>query len=191
MKKITCASLAALALFNAPAFAEPVTYAIDPTHSYPRFEYNHLGFSSQVQRFNKTSGTIVLDRVAHNASVDITIDAKSVDTGYSLFNEHLQGEDFLDTARYPTITYRSTAVKFDGDKPVSIDGNLTIKGVTKPVTLTVTGFQQMLHPMLRRDAIGANAFAKIKRSDFNAGKHAPYVSDELTLTFAVEAIKQQ
>ncbi|HMW17355.1 MAG TPA: YceI family protein [Accumulibacter sp.] len=190
MKKIAFTSLAALALCNTAAFAEPVTYVIEPTHSYPRFEYNHLGFSTQVQRFNKTSGTIVLDRAARNASVDITIDAKSVDTGYSLFNEHLQGEDFLDTARYPTITYRSTAVKFEGDKPVSIDGNLTIKGVTKPVTLTITGFQQMAHPMLKKDTIGANAVTKIKRSEFNAGKHAPYVSDELTLTLAVEALKQ-
>ncbi|HPP46502.1 MAG TPA: YceI family protein, partial [Accumulibacter sp.] len=103
MKKIAFASLAALMLLDAPAFAEPVTYVIEPTHSYPRFEYSHLGFSNQVQRFNKTSGTIVLDRAARNASVDISIDARSVDTGYSLFNEHLQGEDFLDTARYPTI----------------------------------------------------------------------------------------
>ncbi len=190
MKKIAFVSLAALTLLNVPAFAESVTYVIEPTHSYPRFEYSHLGFSNQVQRFNKTSGTIVLDRAARVASVDIMIDARSVDTGYSLFNEHLQGEDFLDTARYPTITYRSTAVKFDGDKPVSIDGNLTIKGITRPVTLTVTSFQQMPHPMFKKDTIGANAVTKIKRSDFNAGKHAPYVSDELTLTFAVEALKQ-
>ena len=113
-----------------------------------------------------------------------------VDTGYALFNEHIQGEDYFDTAKYPTITYKSTGVKFDGDKPVAVDGLLTIKGVSKPVTLTVTSFHAMPHPMLKKDAIGANAVARIKRSDFNAGKDAPYVSDEMTLTIAVEALKQ-
>lgn len=185
---LTLISLASV--FAAPAFAAPETYTVDPTHTYPRFEYNHLGYSTQIQRFNKTSGTIVVDRAAKSGSVDITIDAKSVDTGYALFNEHIQGEDYLDTARYPTITYKSTRVRFNGDKPVAVEGNLTIKGVTKPVTLTVTSFHAMPHPMVKADAIGANAVARIKRSDFNAGKNAPYVSDEMTLTIAVEALKQ-
>jgi polyisoprenoid-binding protein YceI len=81
-------------------------------------------------------------------------------------------------------------VKFEGDKPVAIDGNLTIKGVTKPVTLTVTSFHSMPHPMLKKDAIGANAVTKVKRSEFNMGKNVPYVSDEVSLTIAVEAIKE-
>ena len=177
-------------LFAAPASAESETYVIDPSHTYPRFEYTHLGYSNQIQRFNNTSGTIVVDRAAKTGSVDITIDAKSVDTGYALFNEHIQGEDYFDTAKYPTITYKSTGVKFDGDKPVAVDGLLTIKGVSKPVTLTVTSFQAMPHPMLKKDAIGANATARIKRSDFNAGKDAPHVSDEVLLSIAVEALKQ-
>ena len=177
-------------LFAAPAFAASETYVIDPSHTYPRFEYTHLGYSNQIQRFNKTSGSIVVDRAAKTGSVDITIDAKSVDTGYALFNEHIQGDDYFDTAKYPTITYKSTGVKFDGDKPVAVDGLLTIKGVSKPVTLTVTSFHAMPHPMLKKDAIGANAVARIKRSDFNAGKNAPHVSDEVTLSIAVEAVKQ-
>jgi hypothetical protein len=85
------------------------------------------------------------------------IDTKSVDTGYDTFNEHIQGEDFLDTAKYPTATFKSTKVIFEGDKPAKVEGNLTLKGVTKPVTLTVTSFQAMPHPMLKKDAIGANA----------------------------------
>jgi polyisoprenoid-binding protein YceI len=113
-----------------------------------------------------------------------------VNTGYALFNQHLQGEDFFDTAKYPAITFKSTKVKFEGDKPVAVEGNLTIKGVTKPVTLTVTSFHSMPHPMLKKDAIGANATAKVKRSEFNMGKNVPYVSDEVTLTIAVEAIKE-
>ena len=177
-------------LFAAPVFAAGETFVVDPNHTYPRFEYNHLGYSKQIQRFNKTSGTIVVDRAAKTGAVDISIDARSVDTGYPLFDEHIQGEDYFDTAKYPTITYKSTAVKFEGDKPVSVEGLLTIKGVTKPVTLTVTSFHAMPHPMLKKDAIGANAVAQIKRSDFNAGKDAPYVSDEVTLSIAVEALKQ-
>ncbi|MBI4740151.1 MAG: YceI family protein [Betaproteobacteria bacterium] len=185
-----CLTTALAAAFAAPALAAPETYLVEPNHTYPRFEYNHFGYSNQIQRFNKTSGTLVYDKVAKTGAVDIAIDARSVDTGYPLFNEHIQGEDFFDTARYPTIAFKSTSVKFDGDKPVAIDGNLTVKGITRPVTLTVTSFQAMPHPMLKKDAIGANAVTKIKRSEFNAGKHAPYVGDEVTLTVAVEAIKQ-
>lgn len=177
-------------VFAASAFAAPEKYKVDPNHTYPRFEYSHFGFSKQLQRFNKTAGTIVIDRAARTGSVNITIDAKSVDTGYSLFNEHIQGEDFLDTAKYPTITYKSSAVKFAGDQPVSVDGKLTIKGITKPVTLTITSFQAMPHPLVKKDAIGANAVATIKRSEFNAGKHSPQVSDEVNLSIAVEAIKE-
>ncbi|MBI2308852.1 MAG: YceI family protein [Rhodocyclales bacterium] len=189
MKK-TLATLALATLVAAPAFANTETYSVDGTHTFPRFEYNHLGYSTQVQRFTKTSGTITWDRTAKTGAVDITIDATSVDTGYALFNQHIQGEDYFDTAKHPTISFKSTAVKFDGDKPATIDGNLTIKGVTRPVTLTVTSFQSMPHPMLKKPAIGANAVAKIKRSEFNAGKNAPYVSDEVTLYIPVEAIQK-
>ena len=183
-------ALVALAtLFASTAFAAPETYAVDPNHTYPRFEYNHFGFSNQIQRFDKTSGTIVVDRAAKTGSVDIVIDAKSVDTGYPLFNEHLQGEDFFDTAKYPTITYKSTAVKFDGDMPVAVDGSLTIKGITRPVTLKVTSFQAMPHPITKKEAIGANAVATIKRSEFNAGKYVPNISDEVKLIISLEAMK--
>lgn len=180
----------ALSAFSAAASAAPETYGIDPNHTAPRFEYSHFGFSNQLHRFDKSAGKIVIDRAAKTGSVDVTIDAKSVNTGYALFNEHIQGEDFFDTAKHGTINFKSTKVKFDGDKPVAVDGNLTVKGVTRPVTLTVTSFHSMPHPIVKKDAIGANAVTKIKRSDFNMGKHAPYVSDEVTLSIAVEAIKE-
>jgi len=188
MKKLAIAF--ALATLTTSAFAVPETFNIDPAHTAPRFEYSHFGYSNQLHRFDKTSGKVVLDREARTGSVDITIDAKSVNTGYPLFNEHIQDADFFATATYPTITFKSTAVKFDGDKPVSVEGNLTVKGITKPVTLTVTSFQAMTHPMLKKDAIGANAVAKIKRSEFDMGKFAPYVSDEVTLIIAMEAVKE-
>ena len=188
MKKLVTLIIAAS--LSSVAFAAPETYNIEPSHSMPRFEYSHFGYSVQLSRFDTISGKIVIDRAAKTGSVDVTIDAKSVNTGSSLFNGHIQGEDFFDTAKYSTITYKSNQVKFDGDKVVSVDGELTVKGVTKPVTLTVNSFLCMPHPMMKKDACGATATAKVKRSDFNMGKYAPYVGDEVTLTIPVEAIKQ-
>lgn len=172
------------------AFAAPETYVADSTHTFSRFSYNHFGYSTQLSRFNQNNGKVVFDAAARTGSVDIVIDTKSVDTGYATFDEHIQGEDFLDTAKYPTATFKSTRVIFEGDKPAKVEGNLTIKGVTKPVTLTVTSFQAMEHPMLKKPAIGANAWTVIKRSEFNAGKFAPYVGDDVRIDVAIEAIKQ-
>lgn len=183
-------ALALCAGLGNTAFAAPETFVIDNNHTFPRFAYSHFGFSTQLSHFDKTSGKIVFDKEAKTGSVDVVIDTRSVNTGSSVFNEHIQAADFLDTANFPSITFKSTKVNFAGDKPSSIDGVLTIKGVSKPVTLTVTSFLAMPHPMLKRDAIGANATTTIKRSEFNAGKYAPYVGDDVTLTIAVEAIKE-
>lgn len=189
MQKSLAALIVSLAA-AAPALAAPVTYTMDNTHTFPRFSYSHFGYSTQLSRFDTTRGSVVFDAAAKTGSVDITIDAKSVNTGYATFNEHIQGEDFLDTAKFPTATFKSTKVIFKGDKPVKVEGNLTLKGVTKPVTLTVTSFQSMAHPMLKKPAIGANAFTVVKRSDFGAGKYAPYVGDEVRIDIALEAIAE-
>ena len=184
---LTAALFAALA---GSAIAAPVTYGVDSTHTFPRFSYSHFGYSTQLSSFKNTSGKVVFDAEAKTGSVDITIDMKSVNTGFDDFNGHIQGEDFLDTAKFPTATFKSTKVVFEGDKPKSIDGVLTIKGVSKPVTLTVTRFLAMPHPMMKKPAIGADAFTTIKRSEFNAGKFAPYVGDEVRIDIALEAIAQ-
>lgn len=192
MNKAAALSLAFLAanLFTASANAAPETYIIDGSHTFPRFEYSHLGFSNQVHRFNTTSGKIVLDRAAKSGSVDVLIDAKSVDTGSTLFNGHIQGDGFFDTANFPIITYKSDSLKFEGDNLVAVEGTLTMKGVSKPLTLTVTALNCRLHPMHKKDACGANATGKLKRSDFNAGKYAPAVGDDVTLTLSIEAMKE-
>jgi polyisoprenoid-binding protein YceI len=184
------ASLLVSSLLATAASAAPETYAIDTTHTYARFSYSHLGFSTQLSRFDKTSGTITYDAAAHTGSVDVVIDTTTVDSGYSTFNEHLRGADFLDTTTFPTATFKSTAVKFSGDKLVAVEGNLTIKGITKPVTLTVTSFQAARNPIMQKDEVGANATVSIKRTDFNAGKYVPAVSDDVELSIAVEAFKQ-
>lgn len=188
MKPVIAALL--IAGVSTVAVAAPETYIIDGTHTFPRFEYSHFGYSNQISRFDKTSGTIVIDRVAKKGSVDVVIDTTSVNTGVALFNGHLQGEDFFDAKKFPTITFKSSKLNFAGDKLASVEGSLTIKGISKPVTLEISSFQCMAHPLLKKDACGANAVAKIKRTDFNNGKFAPYVGDEVTLTIAVEAIKE-
>jgi len=182
--------LAIAASISTAAVAAPETYIIDSNHSMPRFSYNHFGYSTQLSRFDKATGKIVIDRAAKTGSVDVTIDTTSVNTGFALFNEHIQADDFFNTAKFPTATFVSNKMNFEGDKPVSIDGTLTIKGISKPQTLTVTSFMCMPHPMQKKDACGANATAVVKRSDFNMAKHVPYVSDEITITLPVEAVKQ-
>jgi len=169
-----------------PLMAASASFIPNADHTFVRFSYDHLGFSTQESRFDKTTGTVTYDPAAKTGAVDLTIDTKSVDTGSELFNGHIQATDFLNTAQFPTATFRSTSVKFDGDKPVSITGNLTIKGITKPVTLTVTSFKHGPN-MQKKDSIGANATGTIKRSDFDMGKYTPLVGDDVTLTIAIEA----
>ena len=188
-KKISVAA-ALLAGFAGAALAAPVTYTVDGAHTFPRFSYTHFGYSTQLSSFSKTSGKVVFDVEAKSGSVDIEIDMTSVNTGSTDFNGHIQGEDFLDTAKFPKATFKSTKVVFEGDKPKSIEGQLTIKGVTKPVTLSVTGFEAKPHPMAKKPALGANAFTNIKRSEFNAAKYVPYVADEVRIDISIEALAQ-
>jgi polyisoprenoid-binding protein YceI len=184
------AALAFATVAATSALAAPQTYVVEGTHTFPRFSYSHFGYSTQLSRFDKTTGTVVFDAEGKTGAVDIVIDMTSVNTGFTDFNGHIQGEDFLDTAKFPKATFKSTRVVFEDGKPTSIDGQLTIKGVTKPVTLTVSSFQAMPHPMLKKAALGANAWTVIKRSEFNAGKFAPYVGDEVRIDIAIEAIQQ-
>lgn len=189
-KTLALASALAFAALLPPALhAAPETFVIDGTHTFPRFEYSHFGFSRQANRFDRTSGTVTLDRAARTGSVDVSIDATSVSTGYAVFDQHLRGEDFFDVARFPAITFKSDDLHFVGDALSEVRGVLTIKGIAKPVTLSVQSFHCMPHPMRKKDACGANATAQIKRSDFNMGKHVPHVSDEVTLAIPIEAVK--
>lgn len=189
MSKLLATVLLSAAVVT-PAFAAPATYGVEPNHTFPRFSYTHLGFTTQLSRFDKTTGTVVYDKEGRAGSVDIMIDTRSVSTGSALFNQHIQAEDFLDTAKYPNVTFKSTKVNFDGDKPVSIEGDLTMKGITKRVTLTVTRFLAAPHPIQKKDTIGADAYTIVKRTDFNMGKYAPAVSDEVRIDIAIEAMKQ-
>lgn len=191
MNKNATALVAALAtLITAlPAFAELETYTIDPRHTFPFYEVSHFGYSLQRGRFNKTSGKITLDTAAKNGSAEVIVDAASVDSGVDKLNEHLRSEDFFNVAKNPQIIFKSTNLAFDGDKVKSATGDLTINGITRPATLTATGFQCAPHPMTKKKQCGADLTTTIKRSDFGMKYALPALGDEVTLRIPVESVK--
>tara|TARA_R110001599_G_scaffold353676_1_gene595072 strand:- start:101833 stop:102420 length:588 start_codon:yes stop_codon:yes gene_type:complete len=193
MKSIAMKSTALLCLLAAAtssAFAESATYNIDPSHTYPSFEADHFGTSFWRGKFNKSSGTVVLDRAAHTGSVNITVDTTSVDFGLDKMNEHARGKDLFNVEKYPTATFKSTSIKFDGNKPVAVEGEFTLLGVTKPLTLTLNTFKCIQHPMLKREVCGADASAQFNRDDYGMTYGMSYgFSPVVKLAIQVEAIK--
>ena len=181
---------ALLAGFASVAFAAPTTLSVDASHSQPYFEIGHFGYSIQRGTFDKVEGTIVVDAEKKTGSADVTIDVNSLNTGWAARDKHLKTADFFNVEKFPTMTFKSTSFKFDGDKLASVDGNFTLLGVTKPVTLTVSQFHCGDHPMMKKYWCGAEASATIKRSDFGMTTFVPAVSDEVHLVIPVEAGKQ-
>jgi polyisoprenoid-binding protein YceI len=181
---------AAVALATAlPAAAAMETYTIDSRHTFPSFEVSHFGMSLQRGRFNKTTGKITLDRAARAGSVEVAIDAASVDTGEPKLEEHLRNEDFLNVAKHPTITFKGSKFTFDGDKVKSVAGELTMLGVTRPVTLDATHFNCGTHPMNKKAMCGAEFVANIKRTERGMKYAVPAVADDILLRINVEAFR--
>ena len=176
-----------LAVSASAAIAD--TYNIDPSHTYPSFEADHMGLSVWRGKFDKTSGTVTLDRAARTGTLDIVIDTNSIDFGLEKLNSHARTADMFNVEKFPTATYKSTAFKFNGDQLVEVDGNLTLLGVTKPVTLKVDKFKCIMHPHYKREVCGADATAEFKRSDFGLNFGLPAFSPEVKLAIQVEAIK--
>ena len=140
--------------------------------------------------FKTMDGSVEFDEANIDATqFNLKIDVKSISTGNGMMNKKSQTAEWFDAVKYPFAKFKSTKVVKKGTE-LSIVGDLTIKGVTKAVTLTVTGFQAMPHPMMKKPALGANAFTTIKRTEFNAGKYAPYVGDEVRIDIAIEAVAQ-
>ncbi|MDK2779264.1 MAG: YceI family protein [Pseudomonadota bacterium] len=164
-------------------------YSIDPTHTSVIATWNHFGFSNPTASFSEVSGAISFDdKAPAKAAVNVTIPVKSVDTKVpALTEEFLNQADYFDVANYPTATFKSTKVTPKGGNKFDVAGDLTIKGVTKPVVFSATLNKQGEHPMTKKPAIGFDASTVIKRTEFNMGKYAPYVSDEVTLTITTEA----
>jgi polyisoprenoid-binding protein YceI len=164
------------------------TYSVDGNHTHATFSFQHLGFSTFQGKVPARSGSIVLDRAQRTGSAEVVFDLQGVATGVAKFDEHLRGKDFFEVDRNPTATFKSSRITFQGDMPASVEGNLTLKGITKPVTLQVTSFKCAQHPMMKVPACGANATARIKRSDFGLGYALPAVPDEIGLMIEVEAM---
>lgn len=186
---IAAGALAAALSF--PAFADVSTYQFDPTHTYPSFEADHFGGLSVWRgKFDKSSGTVTLDRAAKTGTVDVTTQLASISTGNTKLDEHLQTNEFFDVAKYPEAVYKGT-VKFKGDKPAEVVGNLTLHGVTKPLTLKIDSFKCMPHPMLKREVCGIDAVGEFNRDEFGLdyGKQYGFKMQTKVLITA-EAVKQ-
>lgn len=196
MKRLLASVALAATFALAPATAESLadqvsagTYKMDVTHGYVTFSYSHFGLSNPQISFKTVDANIMLDPADPTASaVNVTIAADSIDSDVDVFNGHLNSENWFNTAEYPEITFVSTGLtqnEDDGDKG-TLTGDLTIKGITKPVTLDVTLLAAMEHPLSKKDTLGIQATGSVLRSDFDLGAYAPAVSDEVTITISGE-----
>ena len=164
------------------------SYTIDPNHTYPSMEMSHLGLSTWRGKFNKTTGKITLDRAARTGTVDISVDTSSIDWGHDKMNEHAVGPDWLNVAKYPTMTYKGK-IRFTGDTPSAVDGELTLLGVTKPLTLKINSFACKPHPLKKMPVCGADAEGDLHRADFGLTKYAEGQAGMVHLRIQVEAFK--
>jgi polyisoprenoid-binding protein YceI len=187
LMSIRIAALAAAA-FVSPAMAQE-TYVVDPVHSQPVWETRHIGMALQRGSFGKIAGKITLDRAAKKGTVDITIDANSIKPYDPRLDSVLRGERFFNVAKFPTIEFKSDDVVFDGDRVVRVNGNFTLVGVTKPVTLQVADFKCGEQAFNKKPMCAADATATIKRSDYGItdGLNVGNPADEIRLLIPVEA----
>ncbi len=185
-------SAAVLTLITASALAAPVTYEVDPGHTYPSFAADHMGGLSVWRgKFDKSSGTIVLDKDKGTGTVDITVDTSSVDFGHEKLNEHAKSPDLFDVAKYPTATYKGKLVNFKNGAPTEVEGEFTLHGVTKPLTLKINQFMCKPNPMTKKETCGADASATFNRKDYGLGFGDAYgFKMEVTLAIQVEAVRQ-
>jgi polyisoprenoid-binding protein YceI len=186
MNRIVLASMAALA--GAGAFAAPVTYNLDPGHTYPSFEADHMGGLSVWRgKFTSSSGKVVYDKAAKSGNIDVTVDMSSVDFGMPKLNEHAKSAEIFDVAKYPTATFSGKFTKFNGASPTEAEGTFTMHGVSKPLTLTINSFLCKPNPMNKKEVCGADASATFNRSDFGVNFGDKYgFKQEVKLQIQVE-----
>ena len=194
VRSALAATLLGLAL-NASAGLSDVPsgeYGLDKSHGYITFTYSHMGYSTPHVGFNSFDVDLSLDNEdVANSTVNVTIDATSINSRVENFNGHLNGANFFDTANHPTITFVSTSVEAQGDDKYAVTGDLTIKGVTKPVTLDTTILKAADHPMRKTPTIGLTAEAKVSRSEWGLTRAVPNVGDEVSIFISVELPKKK
>ncbi|OJU86255.1 MAG: polyisoprenoid-binding protein, partial [Acinetobacter sp. 39-4] len=178
----------AAAIASSVTLAAPVDYKIDPTHTATVFSWNHFGFSTPSANFTDIQGTIKVDNAKPaNSSVEVTIPLSSVNTNVVALDKEFQEEAWFNAAKYPNITFKSTKVETKDKKHFKITGDLTVKGVTKPVVLDAVLNKQGEHPMAKVPAIGFNATTSFNRSAFGIGNYVPNVGDKITVNITTEA----
>jgi polyisoprenoid-binding protein YceI len=180
-----------LALLTGAALAAPVTYQLDPAHTYPSFAADHFGGLSVWRgKFDKSSGSIVLDKDKGTGSVDVTVDASSIDFGNPKLNEHAKSADMFDVQKYPTATYKGTLADFRNGAPTKVEGQFTLHGVTRPLTLTIDSFKCMVSPQDKKEHCGADASATFNRADYGIDFGSKYgFKMEVKLAIQVEGIR--
>ena len=185
-------SAAVLTVFAGSALATPTTYQVDPGHTYPSFAADHMGGQSVWRgKFEKSAGTIVLDKDKGTGTVDITVDTSSIDFGHEKLNEHAKGPDMFDVTKYPTATYKGKLVSFKNGAPTQVQGEFTLHGVTKPLTLTINQFLCKPNPMTKKEVCGADASATFNRKDYGLGFGDAYgFKMDVQLAIQVEAVRQ-
>jgi polyisoprenoid-binding protein YceI len=188
--KTVIAMLAASASFS--SMAVETTYQLDPSHTYPSFETDHFGgISIWRGKFNRSSGTVTIDRSAKTGTLEATIDMASADVGNDALNTELKSSKFFDATRFPTAVYKGTSMTFEGDVPVEVIGELTLHGVTKPLNLKIQSFKCFQNPLLKREVCGTESTATFDRSDFGVDVGKPYgFKMETVLHIQAEGIKQ-
>ena len=191
MKTILRAAGLAAAIAALPALAIPETYNVDPQHTFPMYEVVHFGNSIQRGRFEKTSGSFILDMDKKSGEGEIAIETASVSSGVPKLDQHLRGDDFFNVAKFPKMTFKASQFTFDGEKLRKVDGELTLLGVTRPISFDVAFFNCSINPFFARPVCGADLVAKIKRSEFGMKYGIPMVSDEVTLRVNVEAMRDR
>ena len=187
----TLFALAAAGLFTAAAHAAPANYAIDPTHTFATFEIDHFGASVNRARFDKKSGTVQFDKAGKTGKVEVMLDMNSVNSGTPGFDKHLKSADIFNTEKFPEAKFVSDKFVFDGDKLKEVTGQLTMLGVTKPVTLTAKQFTCYENPMLKREVCGGDFYATIDRTQWGVNYGIDWgFSKNVGLVLQIEAIKQ-
>lgn len=188
IKRLALPLLAATALYVPFSQAAAQQYELDPAHTSVTVTWTHFGFSHPTADIPDTKGTLVFDSENPAASrVNVTLPVSQIDSHVPALTKEFKGAEYFDTAKYPNATFHSTKVVAKGDNKFDVEGNLTLKGITKPVTLHATLNKQGEHPMVKKQAIGFDATGTIKRSDFKLDKYVPAVGDEVTLTISTEA----
>lgn len=192
MSRTTLLLAALLSCASAQAVAASAHYTIDPNHTYPSFEADHMGISVWRGKLDHTTGGVDLDKAAGTGTVDVAIDLSSIDFGLDSLNTWAKGDKFFDVAKYPTATYKGTLTDFVDGRPARITGTLTLHGISKPLDLTIDLFKCVPHPIFKRELCGANATGSFDRSDFglDAGKDYGF-NMQVALRIQVEALRDK